>query len=224
MLIKSQCGHDGILKYLKWSHWVALSGSSSISIIEVLINFSKGKMLRIAIIGNAGGGKSVLARKLGDALDLPVYHFDDLQWQPRWTRKPEEEIRETHDNWVDSSGWIIDGWGSWSLLGQRFEVADTILFVDFPILIHYWWAAKRQFKALLKSDQGWPPEGCLAFPVTGRLFKLIWYVHTEMRPHLVELIDQYAKDTRIVHLKSPHAMNLFLSTIQSSAICNQSCK
>jgi adenylate kinase family enzyme len=36
-------------------------------------------MHRIAIIGNAGGGKSILARRLGAALCLPVYTVDDVQ-------------------------------------------------------------------------------------------------------------------------------------------------
>ena len=170
-------------------------------------------MQRIAIIGNAGGGKSVLARKLGDALDLPVYQFDELQWRPEWTPTPEREIRDTHAAWLAEPGWIIDGWGDWDILAKRFEIADTILFVDFPIILHYWWATKRQFKAAFNLNQGWPPEGCPALPVTGRLFKLIWKVHTEMRPQLLKLMDQYAQNTRIVHLKFPHEVRAFLKKI-----------
>ena len=94
-------------------------------------------MERIAIIGNAGGGKSVLAHKLGVLLDLTVYQFDDLQWRPGWKQAPEDDIRDVHTGWLTQPGWIIDGWGSWEILGQRFEAADTILFVDFPIYLHY---------------------------------------------------------------------------------------
>ena len=88
-------------------------------------------MQRIAIIGNAGGGKSVLARKLGAALELPVYQFDELQWQPGWMRTPEDEIRHVHAGWLAGSKWIIDGWGSWELLEERFAAADTSLVVDY---------------------------------------------------------------------------------------------
>jgi hypothetical protein len=167
-------------------------------------------MERVAIIGNAGGGKSVLARKLGVMLDLPVYQFDDLQWQPGWKRAPEDEIWDMHTGWLAQPGWIIDGWGSWEILGQRFAAADTILFVDFPIYLHYWWAVKRQVKAVFNLSQDWPPEGCPALPVTVRLFKLIWTVHFKMRAQLVALIDQYALDTRVIRLQSARDMRSFL--------------
>jgi MoxR-like ATPase len=36
-------------------------------------------MRRVAIIGNAGGGKSTLARTLGAALALPFHEVDLLQ-------------------------------------------------------------------------------------------------------------------------------------------------
>ena len=170
-------------------------------------------MQRIAIIGNAGGGKSVLARRLGNALDLPVFQFDDLQWRPGWTRTPAAEIQAIHSEWIAQSCWIIDGWGNPGFLTQRFESADTIILVDFHIATHYWWATKRQIKAALKLNQGWPPEGCAALPVTGRLFKLMWKIHTEMRPQLVELIQQYAEEKQIVHLRSPREMSRFLKEI-----------
>lgn len=35
-------------------------------------------MRRVLIIGNSGGGKSTLARRLGEKLGLPVIHLDVL--------------------------------------------------------------------------------------------------------------------------------------------------
>jgi hypothetical protein len=170
-------------------------------------------MQRIAIIGNAGGGKSELARRLGAALDIPVHPFDDLQWHPGWVRTPEPEITITHTAWLNQPRWIIDGWGNFPLLEARFTAADTIVLVDFPILVHYWWAAKRQFQAALNRNADWPPEGCPALPITGRLFKLMWKIHREMRPQLIELIYRHVKDTQIIHLQAPHEMKSFLEKI-----------
>jgi adenylate kinase family enzyme len=170
-------------------------------------------MQRIAIIGNAGGGKSVLARRLSGVLDLPVYQFDDLQWRPGWTRTPEDEIQAMHLKWLDQPKWIIDGWGSPEILAYRFETADTIILIDFPLVIHYWWAVKRQFKAALHLNRGWPPKGCDALPVTWRLFTLMWKIHNEALPQLLELIDQYSQDTCVVHLKSPREIKQFLKSI-----------
>jgi hypothetical protein len=167
-------------------------------------------MQRIAIIGNAGGGKSVLARQLGDRLNIPIHQIDELQWQPGWIPTPEAEVAEGHVGWLLTPEWIIDGWGNWDILEQRFKAADTIILVDFPILVHYWWAAKRQLKAMFTLNRDWPPQGCHALPVTGRLFKLMWKIHRERLPQLVELIYQYQADTEIMHLKSPREMRRFI--------------
>src|SRR5579859_5588543 len=105
-------------------------------------------MTRVAVIGNAGGGKSTLSRKLGQALGLPVHSIDKIQWRPGWTRAPDEEVRSAHEAILASGRWIIDGWGGWDNMQARFEAADTIIFVDFPIAVHYWWAFKRQVKCL----------------------------------------------------------------------------
>jgi adenylate kinase family enzyme len=38
--------------------------------------------MRIAVIGNSGGGKSVLARRLAFELQLPYVEVDSLLWLP----------------------------------------------------------------------------------------------------------------------------------------------
>ncbi len=118
-----------------------------------------------------------------------------------------------HSRWIAQSRWIIDGWGNPEIFKERFSVADIIIFVDLPIAVHYWWAAKRQIKAALNLNQGWPPAGCATLPVTGRLFKLMWRIHRELRPQLIELIPQHAESKQILHLKTPHELNIFLQKI-----------
>jgi adenylate kinase family enzyme len=39
-------------------------------------------MTRVAVIGNAGGGKSMLCRLLSDARKLPHFPVDIIQWRP----------------------------------------------------------------------------------------------------------------------------------------------
>ena len=174
-------------------------------------------MRRIAIIGNAGGGKSVLARQLGQVLSIPVFDFDGLQWHSGWVKAPESEISAVHESWLTYPKWVIDGWGSWELLEIRFQAADTIIFIDYPLWNHYWWAAKRQVKAVLGLTPHWPPDGCRALPVTWRLFKLMATIHKEMRPRLISLIDSISGDKTILHLRSPREINNLLEEIIDGA-------
>jgi hypothetical protein len=71
-------------------------------------------------------------------------------------------------------------------------------------------------KAVLNINQGWPPEGCEALPVTMRLLKLMWRIHQEFRPKLIELINRYNNDTQIFHLKSPPEMSTFTRIFEMS--------
>jgi adenylate kinase family enzyme len=41
---------------------------------------------KVAVFGNAGGGKSTLARKLAELTRLPLYVVDMMQFRPGGTR------------------------------------------------------------------------------------------------------------------------------------------
>ena len=167
-------------------------------------------MTRVAIIGNAGGGKSTLARKLGQSLDLPVYEVDVFQWKPGWVRESADEVARVHAEWLGSPRWIIDGWGSWDALAVRFEQSDTIILIDFPIALHYWWAIKRHVRAIFQPDAPWPPPGCPALPVTWRLLTLMWQIHRDYRPRILELVARYHERKQVFHLRSSREFNQFV--------------
>jgi GTPase SAR1 family protein len=165
-------------------------------------NFSR-PVQKIAIIGNGGGGKSTLARRLGQELNLPVYSVDDYAWQPGWQPTSSEDMSGIHGDWLSQPGWVIDGWGSWDLIEQRFDDADLVVFVDFPLSLHYRWAIKRQVQAALGLSPGWPPPGCRASTITFRLMKTLWAVHKELRPRLVRMTSEEPLNLRTVVVKSP---------------------
>src|SRR5437868_585603 len=86
-----------------------------------------GTMRRIAVIGNAGGGKTTMCRKLSDALNIPVHHVDLIQWQPGWQRTSAEVFTSAHEKILAEDRWIIDGFGPMETIAKRFSVADTII-------------------------------------------------------------------------------------------------
>lgn len=168
-------------------------------------------MIKIVVIGNAGGGKSILCSQLSKKLDIPVYQLDKLQWNPGWIPTPEAEFRKKHDDILNRDSWIIDGFASWESIIKRFEYADTIIFVDHNLLIHYWWALKRQFWCLFRPRPNFV-EGCPMIPMTGKLLRMIWSIHRDIRPKLIEVLKKY-KTKKIIHIKSPGELRKFLSTI-----------
>lgn len=139
---------------------------------------------------------------------LPCFAIDKIQWQPSWVRTPEVEFRKRHDAILAGDRWLLDGYGSMSSIEARLDACDTVIFVDHPIHIHFWWATKRQAKSLFFGRPD-GPEGCPMWPVTVRLFRMMWRLHTEMRPKLIEAIYRRANTTRIIHIRSPAELNAF---------------
>ncbi len=166
-------------------------------------------MTRVAVVGNAGGGKSTMCRKLGAALKLPVYAIDKLQWRPGWVPTPLDEFRRQHEQLITQERWIIDGWGPFDTMGARFALADTIIVVDHALYVHYWWALKRQFKTIFRPRPD-GPEGCPLLPMTWQLLKMMWRIQTDGRPELLRLVDSFRNQKRIIHIRSPRELHQFI--------------
>lgn len=167
-------------------------------------------MTRVCVIGNAGGGKSTLCKKLGKAKGLPVYALDKLQWNRGWIPTEPAEFERRHEELLSRERWIIDGFASWRSIERRFEAADTIIFVDLPLWVHYWWAAKRQFMTIFRPRPDFP-EGCPMLPMTSQLMKMIWRIHRRDRPRLLSLTEGYRPEKRVFHIRSPRALRRFVN-------------
>lgn len=161
-------------------------------------------MKRIAVIGNAGGGKTVLSRKLGKALDLPVYHVDSIQYQPGWGRTPKDECDGRLDALITEDKWIIDGFGSDEVIERRLKATDTVIFIDFPIWVHYRWAFKRQMKSRV-AQRAELPDNCheFTFSYSRKLIRVMWQVHKVYTPWFRELVATLPNYVRLVHLRRP---------------------
>ena len=160
---------------------------------------------KIAIIGNAGGGKSTLAKQLSQAKNIPLYRLDSLQWNRGWIPTPKSEFERLHDELIAKDVWIVDGVASWESIKRRCATADTIILVDHPLWIHYWWAIKRQFMCLFRPRPDFV-EGCPMLPMTGKLLKMIYQIHKHLRPKLIELVNSYRETKWVYHVRSPKAL------------------
>lgn len=171
-------------------------------------------MCKVAVIGNAGGGKSVLCKILSRSTHLPVFAVDKIQWKPGWQPSPQEEVEEKLNALIRQDRWIIDGWGPWGAIEKRFEQADTIIFVDHPVWIHYWWAFKRQIKAVFFPARLNKPQGCNLLLVTGKMFKMIRRIHKQIRPKLLDMVKSYEGQKRVIHIRSPKELRQFCRDVQ----------
>lgn len=159
-------------------------------------------MKRIAIIGNAGGGKTTLSRALSRVMNLPVFHVDSYQYTQGFQVRPHEEATKELAAIHAQDQWIIDGFGPLQILEQRLERADQIIFIDLSLWRHYWWVTKRAIQSLWAPRQELP-EACsdLSFRQMRRVYSTLWKVHYKMRPQLLQILKRYSEKT--VFIRGP---------------------
>jgi adenylate kinase family enzyme len=167
---------------------------------------------RVAVIGNAGGGKTTLSRLLGEAFALPVHHVDSIQYRSGWNRTPTDECDRRLDELASSERWIIDGFGSDGAIDRRLRAADTVVFVDFPLAVHYWWTCKRQWQSR-RRRRSELPDDCPEFTLrySWRLARVIWEVHRCYRPWFAELVRDLPDDVTVFHIRSPKEWREFVN-------------
>jgi adenylate kinase family enzyme len=170
-------------------------------------------MKRVAVFGNAGGGKSTLAKRLAELTRLPRYPVDIMQWGAGGRTIPHEEYLRAHADLVRQDAWIIDGFGCAQSAWDRFSRADTLVYVDLPLATHYWWVTKRLVKGLWTDPEGWPENSPL-WSSTMAGYRVIPLCHREMTPQYRQLAADAAGSKRVHHLKSPAEMTAFLAAVE----------
>jgi len=86
---------------------------------------------RILVIGCSGAGKSTLARAIAERYQLPLIHLDRCYWRPGWAAPSEAEWAAEVERLIGEPAWVMDGNYS-STMRRRADVADAIVFLDFP--------------------------------------------------------------------------------------------
>ena len=166
-------------------------------------------MNRIMIIGFSGGGKSTLARKMGEILGIEPTHFDRLHWLPNWVESTREYKREMIKPVLECDRWIIDGNYHHIYWQERLELADTVIFIDVNrfTCLYQAWKRSRIYKGKTRPDMG---EGCIE-KIDLEFAKWVFFKGRKKRRDYLEtmkMLKDTGKDTYI--LKGKKDINKFL--------------
>ena len=168
---------------------------------------------RVMIIGPAASGKTTLARRMAELLNVPAIHLDRHYWLPSY-RRPDPA------NWVRKVSTLTLN-GAWVMDGNYFEYpesvdvrvasADLLIFLRLArrvfmarLLLRYCASDKRQ----IRDDLGMPDRLNLK-----HLWKT-YHFYTVHRFALAQLIrNAKAQRKMVVVLRSPQQVDAFLQTI-----------
>ena len=169
-------------------------------------------MKRVAVFGNTGGGKSTLARRLADLTGLPLYPLDKIQFRAGGDQVPHAEYLKLHAELLQRDRWVIDGFGCLVSAWERFAAADTLVYIDLPLLTHSRWVTKRFVKSLVRAPEGWP-ENSPMWSSTLNSYRVLWSCHRRLTPKYRQLVADASASKRVHHLKSPAQMQAFLQAV-----------
>ena len=170
-------------------------------------------MKRVAVFGNAGGGKSTLAKRLAETTGLPLHPLDTIKFRPGGEEIPQEEYLDLHAELLKQPEWIIDGFGCMTTLWQRLKVADALVYLDLPLYVHAWWVTKRLLKGMWGTQARWPegwPEGSPMWRSTLSSYRVLWLCHRHLTPRYRAFVAQAIHDKEVYHLRSTGEIKRFL--------------
>ena len=171
-------------------------------------------MRRVAVFGNAGGGKSTLARKLSELTRLPLYPLDMIQYRAGGGKVPHDEYLRAHAELLQRDAWIIDGFGCVKSAWERFASADTLVYVDLPLFTHFRWITKRLVKGFFVTPEGWP-EGSPMLRSSISSYRVLWPCHRHLTPKYRKLVTEAQHHKRVYHVRSAAEISAFLAAVGS---------
>jgi adenylate kinase family enzyme len=155
-------------------------------------------MKKIVLLGRGGSGKSTVARKFGEVLNIPVIELDRHFWQPGLIPLSKNEWISKQKKLTGNDSWIMDGdLGKYDVLSERLKFADTIIILDFPLWACFFRALRRSRERI---DFWW-------WLFTWRLLEL---------PKIIKIVKEYAPTSRLIMLKNQKELDGFIREIKNN--------
>ncbi|SFS13812.1 hypothetical protein [Yoonia litorea] len=167
---------------------------------------------RVTVFGKPAGGKSTLSCKISEATGIALFPLDLMEYHQNGELVDRDVFYQKHAELIASDKWVIEGLGTMRSFWDRIDAADTLVYVDLPYRIHYWWVIKRFLKAPFVKPLGWP-EGSSVLKGTLAGFKYLKLSRAFWTPDLLEKIKVRAKGKTLHHITSLRQLNTFTNNL-----------
>lgn len=109
---------------------------------------------RMVVIGTTSTGKSTLAEKIANRLDIDFIELDALHWEPNWQEAPLEVFRERVRRAIRSKRWIVAG--NYHVVRDLiWPEAEAIIWLDYSLWRIFCQLTLRTFKRWWTQELIW---------------------------------------------------------------------
>lgn len=173
-------------------------------------------MQRINVVGQSCAGKTTLARRLADTVELPFVELDALFWGPDWQPVPTDVFRARVADALRTDEWVADG-GYQVARDIIWDRVDTVVWLDYPIrtVLGRW--ARRTLSRIRTQEEFWPGTGNReSLRNVLRRDGLLWWILTSHAGKRRRMAARLAArpDLAVVRLRSPRHAEAWLRAIR----------
>ncbi len=166
-------------------------------------------MNKIAVFGKPGSGKSTVSKGLVAAIRIPLYQLDSMLYQANGEFVDRAAFDKAHQNILNTDAWIIDGFGPLDAFKQRLDAADTLVYIDLPYRVSYWFVIKRLLKSMITKPEGWP-DGSSVFKGTIASIKTLRRCPQFWNEEFLSQLEQSTQTKTLYVIKSVAALDSFV--------------
>ncbi|MGV6859134.1 MAG: adenylate kinase [bacterium] len=166
-------------------------------------------MKKVAVFGKPGSGKSTLSKHLASATGIKLYPLDSIVYKSNGEAVERELYDRAHEEILSTDSWIIDGFGPVDSFHQRLAAADTLIYIDLPYPVSYWFVTKRLLKGILINPEGWP-EGSSVLKGTLQSYRVLKLSPKFWNGSLMEMLAETSRKKSLHVIRNVHELNKFV--------------
>ena len=173
--------------------------------------------MKILIIGYCASGKSTLAKKIGDILNVPVFHLDKEFFLSDWKERDKKESEQIIENILkNNKSWVIEGNFMKISPESRIKSCDKLIFMDFNRFTCLLNAYERfnKYKGAIRESAA---DGCVEKFDWELINWILFGQRTEKKQELYNSIIEKYKE-KLIHLQNRDEVDLFLDDLKNKRI------
>jgi adenylate kinase family enzyme len=170
------------------------------------------RMRKIAVFGKPGSGKSRLSKSLASTLGIQLHQLDSILYENNGELVAREIFEKRHEDILSSDSWIIDGFCSMESFNKRIAAADTLIYIDLPYAVSYWFVTKRLLKSLFVKPEGWP-EGSSVLKGTLESYRVLKQYPKFWNDKFLNRLEEISADKSLYVIRSTDVLNQFFDRI-----------